>query len=41
MTAAAGSDRLNAGQFPVVVVVDGKILEDYQPVNLRRELSVH
>lgn len=31
----------NAGQFPVVVVVDGKILEDYQPVNLRRELSVH
>ncbi|MFX4261775.1 isoaspartyl peptidase/L-asparaginase family protein [Pelotomaculum propionicicum] len=31
----------NAGQFPVVVVVDGKLLEDYQPVNLRQELSVH
>ncbi|HOV78598.1 MAG TPA: isoaspartyl peptidase/L-asparaginase [Bacillota bacterium] len=24
----------NAGRFPVVVVVDGSILEDYQPVNL-------
>lgn len=31
----------NAGQFPVVVVVDGKLLEGYQPVNLRREFTAH
>ncbi|MDD4335453.1 MAG: isoaspartyl peptidase/L-asparaginase family protein [Desulfotomaculaceae bacterium] len=31
----------NAGQFPVVVVVDGKLLDNYQPGNLRQELSVH
>ena len=31
----------NAGQFPVVVVADGKLLDGYQPANLRRELSVN
>ncbi len=31
----------NAGQFPVVVVVDGKLLDNYQPLNLRQELSIH
>lgn len=31
----------NAGQFPVVAVVDGKLLENYEPVNLRPELSAH
>lgn len=25
----------NAGQFPVVIVIDGRILKDFEPVNLR------
>jgi beta-aspartyl-peptidase (threonine type) len=31
----------NAGQYPVVVVADGKLLDNYEPVNLRLELSTH
>lgn len=31
----------NAGQYPVVVVVDGKLLDDYEPVNIRTKISVH
>lgn len=28
----------NAGQYPVVIVVDGNVLTEYQPINLRPEL---
>jgi len=31
----------NAGQFPVVVVEDGRIRQGFEPVNLRRVLSAH
>lgn len=31
----------NAGQFPVVVVADGKLVDNYEPVNLRLEFSSH
>lgn len=31
----------NAGQFPVVVVEDGRIRQDFEPVNLKRALSAH
>ncbi|BAF59868.1 asparaginase [Pelotomaculum thermopropionicum SI] len=31
----------NAAQFPVIIMVNGKTLEDYEPVNLRQLLRVH
>lgn len=31
----------NAGQFPVVVVENGKILDNYEPVNMRTKISMH
>jgi beta-aspartyl-peptidase (threonine type) len=31
----------NAGQFPVVVMEDGRIRQDFEPVNLKRRLSAH
>lgn len=40
---AAGriGSAFNAGQFPVVVVVDGKLLDNYEPVNMRTKTSMH
>lgn len=31
----------NAGRFPVVVVADGRLIDNYQPVNLRGEQGIH
>ncbi|TEB12016.1 isoaspartyl peptidase/L-asparaginase family protein [Pelotomaculum propionicicum] len=31
----------NAGQYPVVVVVDGKLLDRFEPVNIRGSISMH
>ncbi len=40
---AAGrtGSAFNAGQYPVVVVVDGKLLDNYEPVNMRTRISMH